>query len=155
MGYVYYKGQYQPVPYMDLTEVSGAGSVISNVLDYSKWLKALVNMAPPISIEGHKALRKSRTLLDPIIGLSPYTGPGAYSLGWHTGVYRGHEFFQHSGGMEAFGANVVFFPALKYGLVSFANTAVTSNAVEERLMWHLVDEKLGIPEKERFDWNTK
>jgi len=47
------------------------------------------------------------------------------------------------------------FPALRYGLVSFANTAVTSGAVEERLIWHLVDDKLGVPENERFDWNKK
>ena len=42
-----------------------------------------------------------------------------------------------------------------YGIVTLANTAVTSNAVEERLMCHLIDEKIGIPEEERFDWNKK
>lgn len=44
MGYVYNNKKFQAVSYMDLDIVSGAGSVISSVLDYSKWLKA-----PPIS----------------------------------------------------------------------------------------------------------
>jgi hypothetical protein len=57
--------------------------------------------------------------------------------------------------MEAFGAEVIFFPALGYGVVSLGNTASTSNAVEERLMWELVDEKIGVPEEKRFDWNKK
>jgi hypothetical protein len=67
-------------------------------------------------------------------------------------VYKEHEFIQHSGRTEAFGTNLVVFPTLKYGIVSFANTAETAAAAEETLMWHLVDEKLGIPEDERFNW---
>jgi hypothetical protein len=57
--------------------------------------------------------------------------------------------------MEAFGTNILIFPALKYGIVAFANTAETSNAIEEILMWHIVDQKLGISEDERYDWNKQ
>jgi len=57
--------------------------------------------------------------------------------------------------MEGFGTDVIIFPALRYGLVSFGNTGGTSNAVEAIVLWHLVDEKLGILEAERFDWNKK
>lgn len=139
---------------MDLTIVTGAGSVISNVLDYAKWIKALIGRSEPISKDGYKALLTSRSILEIEIGEepSPFTGPQTYALGWFTGSYQGYEFFTHSGGMEAFGAEVIFFPKLKYGIVSLGNTASTSNAVEERLMWHLIDEKLGVPEEERFGW---
>ena len=78
-----------------------------------------------------------------------------YALGWFTGTYQGYEYFTHSGGMEAFGAEVIFFPALNYGIVSLGNTASTSNCVENRLIWHLVDEKLGVPKEKRFDWNKR
>jgi hypothetical protein len=71
----------------------------------------------------------------------------SYSLGWITGVYKGYEIFTHSGGMEGFGAEVEFFSALEYGSVSFGRTGVTSNAAEETLMWHLVDNKLGVPKR--------
>jgi Beta-lactamase len=141
---------------MDLTCVNGAGSVISNVLDYTKWLKALLSMSGPLSKAGHKALRTPRTvILDTDNEPTAFTGPQAYALGWRTGVYRGVEFFEHSGGMMSFGTEVIFFPALSYGLVAFANTAVTSNALEQALLWHLADEYLGIPEKDRFDWNER
>ena len=154
-GYVYYKEKYHAVPYMDLDIVSGAGSVISNVLDYSKWLQAILAQSGPISKEGYKSLFSGRTIVDALDLPPPYTGTTTYTLGWNHGTYKGYEFFEHGGGMEAFGAQVIFFPALKYGIVTFGNTAVTSNMAEEMLLWHLVDEKLGLPEKERFDWNKQ
>lgn len=70
-------------------------------------------------------------------------------------MYRGYEYFEHSGGMDAFGTQLIFFPALDYGLVTFGNTAVTSNAVGVKLIWHLVDEKLGIPAAGRYDWDAE
>lgn len=149
-GYVYLNSEYKEVPYMNLTLTSGAGSVISNVLDYNKWLKALINRSAPLSETGHRAIRTPRSF-DTTEGM-PFTGPVSYTLGWNTGVYHGYEFFTHSGGMEAFGALVIFFPALKYGVSSFGNTAVTANWVEERLVWQLIDDKIGVPMSERFNW---
>jgi hypothetical protein len=94
-------------------------------------------------------------LVEPHNEGSPFLGVQSYALGWFTGVYRGYEYFEHSGGMEAFGTQLIFFPKLKYGLVTFGNTATTSNFVGMKLIFHLVDEKLGIPEDKRFDWNKK
>ena len=139
---------------MDLSVVSGAGSVISNVLDYSKWIKALLSLSEPISPKGYEELLTSRTIIEKQEP-SYFPGTGSYALGWVTGTYQGYEFFWHSGGMEAFGAELIFFPKLKYGVVTLGNTATTSNAVGEKLMWHLIDERLGVKEEERFDWNKK
>jgi hypothetical protein len=139
---------------MDLTLISGAGSVISNVIDYTKWLRCLLSSSAPLSPSAHTALKTPRTILPPDFE-SPFTGTQAYSLGWFTGVYRGYEFFEHSGGMEAFGTQLIFFPRLDYGLVTFGNTAATSNAAGIKLIWHLVDEKLGVPQGERFDWDAR
>lgn len=154
-GYYYYNGSYIEVPDMDLLQVSGAGFIVSNVLDYSKWIRAMIDKAPPISKAGHQAIRKPRMLGPPIVGDSPYTGFVSYALGWDTGVYRGHQWWQHGGGMEAFGADVVFFPDLRFGLVAFGNIGRWSNYAEKSLIWHLIDEKLGVPEEERFDWNKE
>ncbi|KAM3071256.1 hypothetical protein ACMFMF_007729 [Clarireedia jacksonii] len=149
-GYDYYNHKYHEVPFMNLTLTSGAGSIVSNVLDYSKWLKALINKSAPLSKAGHNAIRTPRTI-DVEPG-TPFTGTLTYTLGWNFGVYHGHEFFMHEGGMEAFGALVIFFPGLKYGLVSFGNTGMTSNFVEETMVFHLIDEKLKVPQGNRFDW---
>jgi len=141
---------------MDLDIVSGAGSVVSNVLDYAKWLKMMIDSSGPISITGHNDLRTGRTVIQTDSWLpSPFTGPLVYTLGWFSGVYKGHEFYYHSGGMEAFGAEVIFFPALKYGITLFGNTAMTSNIAESILMFHLVDEKLKTPQSQRFDWSKR
>jgi len=139
---------------MSLGVVSGAGSISSNVLDYSKWIKALINSSGPLSKSGHQEIKAGRVIV-PADDHSPYTGTSTYALGWETNVYKGHELIQHSGGMEAFGTNLIIFPALKYGIIAFANTAETSNIIEEILMWHLVDEKLGISKDERFDWSKQ
>ncbi|TVY34820.1 Protein flp, partial [Lachnellula subtilissima] len=156
-GYVYYEEKYQPVPYMDLDIVSGAGAVTSNVLDYSKWIRAFLTTSGPLSKSDYAALKTLRTLL-PTSGelsrfLKPYTGPGSYALGWFNGVYQGYEHFGHSGSMEAFGAEVVILPDLNYGVVSFGNTGKTSNFAILKLIYHLIDEKLAIPPEKRYDWN--
>jgi CubicO group peptidase (beta-lactamase class C family) len=151
-GYYYCNGSYHEVPDMDVPDLSGAGFMISNVLDYTKWIRALIDQASPISESGHKALRKPHMLEETE---PPYTGPMAYTLGWFTGVYQGYECVQHGGGLEAFGSNVIFFPELRYGLVAFGNIASFSNIAEVALQWHLIDEKLKIPKERRFDWNKK
>ena len=57
---------------MDMTLASGAGSIVSNGLDYSKWIKVMIDSSGPISAAGHRALKTSRSLLP---GSAPYTGP--------------------------------------------------------------------------------
>lgn len=85
MGYVYYKDEYLPVPYMDFGRLGGDGGIISNVLDSSKWIKAIINASGPISKAGHKAIKSSRTLI-PEEEDSPYTGISSYALGWEKSV---------------------------------------------------------------------
>ncbi len=138
---------------MDLGTVSGAGSTISNVQDYSKWLHALLHHSLPIPESAYETLLTPRMITEEPD--SPYTGPVNYALGWFTSTYRGYQFFEHSGGMEAFGAQVIFFPELKYGLCAFGNTGQTSNIVELKAIWKLIDDKLEVPKKERFDWDGK
>ena len=153
---MYYHGEYKEVPFSDLDIISGAGSIITNVLDYSKWLKAMIDCSGPMSKDGHIQLKTARTLME--MGLEvtlPFTGPMFYTLGWMSSVYKDHQFFYHSGGVEAFGAELIFFPDLKYGITVLGNTAGTSNIAGSLLMWHLGDEKLKIPKQERFDWNKR
>ncbi|KAL3427988.1 penicillin-binding protein [Phlyctema vagabunda] len=154
-GYVYANESFHPVPHVNLAALSGAGSVISNVLDYSKWVSSLLQRSGPLSGSAYRDLFRGRILLDEPQGAWAFTGQEAYALGWLVTVYRGHRVFQHSGSTDAFAAEVFLFPDLNYGLVAFGNTAGTGNSAEEKLLWHLADEKLGIPENERFDWDGK
>jgi CubicO group peptidase (beta-lactamase class C family) len=159
-GYAYQepKKSYKVVPDSDAsTQGAGAGFIVSNVLDYVPWLKCLINKSSPLTEEQHEAIRTPRMLTGGGWGENdlPFTGPVAYSLGWLTGTYKGHEWFHHTGGVEAYTAYVTFFPSLKYGLVAFGNTSGTAGFVLEKAIWHLIDERLRTPEADRFDWDKR
>ncbi|ROW03036.1 hypothetical protein VMCG_05697 [Cytospora schulzeri] len=151
---------------MPTDEVGGAGSVMSSVVDYTKWIRSLLREDGPVPKEGHRAFKTPRMIVSPGDALppssasgeknkknkDPFDSPFMYALGWETASYRGHKFWAHSGGMHAYGAEVYFFPDLDFGVVTFGNTAVTSNGLGLVLLWGLVDDKLGVPEEDRHDW---
>jgi CubicO group peptidase (beta-lactamase class C family) len=145
-------GGFEEVEWMTLDEVAGAGAVISNVLDYAKWARAILNNSTPLSKQGFEAIFTPRTLM-PIE--EPFTGPRSYSLGWRTGVYHGQRFYEHSGGVIGFGAELLIFPDLDFSVVALANTAGTSNFLDQALSFHLIDERLNLPTEKRVDWNKK
>ncbi|KAL8853567.1 MAG: hypothetical protein Q9221_001553 [Calogaya cf. arnoldii] len=142
--------KYIPVEWMDLPLLSGAGHVISNVLDYSKWLKFLMNQAPPLSKAGHMTLRHPRTILDdnPMPG---FTGISAYALGWHIEDYHGEPLISHDGGLPGFAAKIGYLPNRQYGIAMMGNTAGTSDIIQSTLFYHLLDNYLDVPLKERGD----
>jgi CubicO group peptidase (beta-lactamase class C family) len=152
VGYYYRDGAYYCRPWPDLEIISGAGSVISNVLDYNKWAQALMRKTGPLSEKGHKAIWTPRTLIPEG---PPYTGSRSYSLGWITGVYHGHQFYEHNGGIDAFGTEFILFPDINFSVIMFANTSMTSNLAERVLVFHLIDKKLGIPKEQRYDWTKE
>jgi CubicO group peptidase (beta-lactamase class C family) len=146
------KEEYTEVPHMPVVEISGAGAVLSNALDYAKWVKSLLYQSGPLSGDVHRDIRSPRTLWD------ANTAPGydlmLYGLGWMRTLHKGHVVYTHSGGMHAFASEVYWFPEAMYGVVVFGNTAI-SQPLEETIAWKLIDDKLGIPQKERADYGAK
>ncbi|KAH8666343.1 putative penicillin-binding protein [Xylariales sp. PMI_506] len=154
-GYFWdYKGEngFREIPYGGLDEASGAGGIASTVLDYAKWIKCLVNDGPPLSKAGHDAVRTPRVV--PAGGRAGYDNFMSYSLGWFVNTHKGHRLFTHSGGMEAYATELFFFPDLKFGVITMGNTASTSAFAGLVLLWKLIDDKLGVPESERYDWDN-
>lgn len=147
--------KYVEVPDRDQSEASGAGMLTSNVLDFAKWIRTMMNKTGPMSLAGHDALLTPRIHRPSPPGPSPYTGPTSYCLGWETGVYHDVQFFSHTGGVQSYSANVVWLPSHGFGVVAFGNTAVTAKFAEDVLIWHLIDEKLGLAKAQRFNWNKK
>ena len=141
-------GEYSAVEALDLTEISGAGAVVSNVLDYTKWLRFLINQSLPLSEAGHNALRTPRINI-PIPPKSATIGIGAYALGWEVVDYHGEPLIMHDGGLPGYGAKVGYFPRQGFGFALMGNTAATSNAVAEILSYRLMDEKLRVPVNDR------
>ncbi|KIH89464.1 serine beta-lactamase-like superfamily protein [Sporothrix brasiliensis 5110] len=172
-GYYYDtdKDEYVGVPHMPLEEVSGAGGIISSVNDYARWLRCWID-GPAFSSKGSNSSTADvcggipfrRSSLDAVLAPkmflgksaaspAPFDAPLAYASAWTTSSYKGHRFWGHSGGSNAFGAEVYFFPDDRFGVVLFGNTATTSNMAELILLWHLASERFGIPADERYDWD--
>ncbi|KAK7426709.1 hypothetical protein QQZ08_006745 [Neonectria magnoliae] len=144
--------KHREAPFMSVVELSGAGGIISTAADYAKWVKCLLHKAAPFSAAVHHEIRTPR-----IVAGMPELGKDVtmYGLGWQRALYRGHLMYTHSGGVDCFGTQVYWFPDAKFGVVAFANTSATSNAVEDVLVYRLVHEKLGIAPDDQVDVGAK
>ena len=140
--------KYVALEHLDIGFISGAGAIISNVQDYAAWLRFLIEQAPPLSKEGHAQLRTARIMAptQPV-----FTGTSAYGLGWDLVNYHGEPFIWHNGGVPGFGALVGYLPRKGWGVAMMGNTAEMSNLAQEILAFKLLDDRLGVPEKERVD----
>jgi CubicO group peptidase (beta-lactamase class C family) len=137
--------QSREVPHCEGT-LSGAGAVISNVLDYAKYIRSLIRQTAPLSKAGHAALLKPRSFPPQMIPhLSKQT---LYTLGLMTSTYRGETVVFHPGGLDGMTATMIYFPERDWGVAVFANAAGPGR---ESLAWHLIDEMLHVPKNERID----
>lgn len=150
-GYSFNKrtGKYEAQAYLDVPAIGGAGNIISSVLDYAKWLRMMFNKAGPLSAAAHEALTTPHFIVGP--PFRPYASTWLYGLGWDVSTYHGEKVVWHQGGLPGFGTYVLFLPDRKWGVAAFGNTGETSNLAEEELVWHLIDELMGIPDAQRAD----
>lgn len=144
-------GGFKEVPFMSLAGGSGAGGIVSNVLDYARWVRSLLREEGPIPKAGHIAVKTPRMVM-PLESGKGYDAPMSYALGWMMSTYKGHRVFTHGGSMETFGTEAFFLPDLDYGVITMGNTQITSNLVGQLIVWKLINDKLGVPEEERWDW---
>lgn len=140
---------YQAVASLDAPQESGCGATISNVLDYTKWLRCMMTMSAPLSPAGHCALRSPRIISAPITEApTGFRGSDAYALGWEISNYRGEVMNWHSGVLPGFTSVMIYFPRLQWGVTMMAN----GGQAIQSLLFELIDDMLGIPAEKRFDW---
>ena len=144
--------QHYPEEYVTDEFVGGAGGIISSVMDYSLYLRALIYMdARILSGASYDELRTPRVLN----GLP--AGPGnpfvfsAYGLGWQFGYYRGHILYHHGGSVPGFASWMVYIPEKEIGLVMMGNTDESSALVELILATELLQRVFDVPADERID----
>ncbi|KAL9126557.1 MAG: hypothetical protein Q9217_004418 [Psora testacea] len=153
-GYVWSNNtqSYIKSPWIDAPVLSGAGAVISNVDDYAKWIRCHMDKLPPLSAAAHSSFRQPRTIVSS--ESAGMFGPHLYSLGWFISNYRGETLIWHNGGMPGFGATMGYLPGRRWGFAAMGNTAATSNIAARILTCDLLDDFLGTPQEERFDWGA-
>lgn len=140
--------KYRLLPFDSIREGGGAGFVISNVVDYAKWVKCLLGKTEPFSKRSHQDIRKPRMLAPQ----EEKTGPGetSYGLGWQQKMAHGASVYMHGAIEAAYATQIFWLPDHEYGVVTMTNTP-DGSAAEETIAWRLIEDKLGVPEHERFN----
>ena len=146
------KQQYLEFDFPDTPEGQGAGSIITSVNDYIKYVKAMMHKQAPFTEKVYKGIMKERT----IMGLEteepyPFSSPRIYASGWRLHYYRGYQVVAHQGGIPGCGTTHLFMPDVKFGCVIFAN-AGNPGSIISILVHELIDEVLNVPQDQRLDW---
>ncbi|KAK8145949.1 hypothetical protein G3M48_003772 [Beauveria asiatica] len=143
-------------PLWDAPGVSGAGTELSTVEDYTKWLACLIDEMAPLSRRVHADIRKPRMIVQPETEPLQGLDINLYGLAWLRTTIHGYVLLYHTGSTESHGANVVWLPELRYGLVIFLNQP---NEVRHVIARKLMEDRIGTPEANRFNvsefWKEK
>ncbi|PKS08616.1 hypothetical protein jhhlp_005003 [Lomentospora prolificans] len=136
-------------------DLVGPGGVISSVVDFTKYLRAMISQDLPFS----KKLQDA--LVTPLIpGNTRVTPPNElshelYALGWQITHYRGHRLIYHNGGTPGFTTMNGFLPEKKWGAVVFTNGDLGGSVSSEAAFYRLLDDFLGVEPENRHDASSK
>lgn len=141
--------EFHKIPWLDDRSIHGAHGVISNVLEYTKWLRCHINEAPPLSSVGHQELHYPRMT----INVAGVMEPANYALGWMRVNYRGEPIYFHQGSLSGFAALMAYLPRKKWGVAMMSNTGgLFADTVLKSLSYVLLDDYLQTPIDERIDF---
>ena len=143
-------GGYHEVPYSDVPPGHGAGGIISNVLDYTNWVRSF--LAPSDSNPITPKIAKDMTaahMIQPVPDWEPYT-TNTYGLGLEKMTYRGQTMVGHTGGIVGYMASMFWLPEHEWGVVMLQNSySFAYSVLNFKLMDDFFDSQ-GIPGK-HFD----
>ncbi|KAH0441187.1 hypothetical protein CcaCcLH18_02097 [Colletotrichum camelliae] len=150
--YVYdpVQGKHLQVPHKPWTAEEGAGSIISNILDYAKYLRVMMNEDAPLSKDGHREVKTPRSFSS--MSEPPFVGPVTYAFGWNQAVFEGERAYFHSGQVNQFVSIMIMIPSKKFAVTVMSNTE--SPAIE-LIAHHLLYEHFGVPKDKRLDLNKQ
>ncbi|RMZ14222.1 hypothetical protein D0862_02089 [Hortaea werneckii] len=142
-----------PVPFSHIPPENGAGGVISNVLDYTKWIQTFLhpdNSSNPISAQTVKMMTSPHMPVPE--STWPYTGGmGWYGLGLTGGIYKDLVVNGHDGAVNGYMTSMLWMPESDFGVVVMQNTySLAANIVA----WRIIDNFLQIPVNEKLDGAT-
>ena len=108
---------YERDPRRNLDTIAPAGSIQSNVLDMSRWLRMLLARG---RFEGRQLVSAAR--LEDTWSPQIQLGPGvSYGLGWFLREWEGRRYVEHGGNIDGFCAQIALLPEERLGAVLLAN----------------------------------
>lgn len=135
-----------PIPYRDIDNVGGAGSMNSSARDMAQWVRMQLGGG---SFEG-KQLIAPATLAEMHTGQIVIRGAPTdtfkfteYGMGWGVQEYRGHKIIGHTGGIDGMLSLVGMIPDQKLGLIVLTNGM--PSALTAAIQLRVYDAFLGVP----------
>ncbi|KAF2456775.1 beta-lactamase/transpeptidase-like protein [Lineolata rhizophorae] len=145
--------QFVPQEYLDESANGGAGGVISNVVDYARYLRAMMDMDPRLlATESYNALKTPRSFAG---RAELWTGMSSYSLGWGYSIYGDAEVLHHNGLVTGFATTMWYMPSRKLGMTVMANADMPGYRAGSVLAYSMLEDLVGSPDGSRVDWITK
>jgi CubicO group peptidase (beta-lactamase class C family) len=146
------------VPWRNIDNIAPAGSINSNVLEMSQWVrlqlaKGKFRGTQLISSAQIEEMHAPHTIVrrDPIWKvLFPETNFFEYGLGWFLQDYRGKKVVQHGGNIDGMSALVTMIPSDNFGMVILTN--MNGSALPSVLMYRTFDLHLKAQPR---DWSTE
>ncbi len=142
-------GRHVPLPHEVSSDNEGAGSVISTVLDYAKYLRVMMTEAGPMSKAAHRELKTPRM----VAGVRPpFAGPLTYALGWGVAVFGGEEVFPHLGQVGMFVSIMLMVPSRQFGIVVFQNSDPPTH---ELVTFKILYDYFKVPGVDRINFDAQ
>jgi CubicO group peptidase (beta-lactamase class C family) len=145
-----------PIGWRNIDNIGPAGSINSNVLDMSQWLRFLLangrvgtnQLLKPTTL---REIESPQTIVpSPDDTLAPSTHFHAYGLGIGMSDYLGVKVLSHTGGIDGMLSQVTLIPERRLGLVILTNTEGHNN-VYAAIARRIIDAYLGAPPR---DWSA-
>lgn len=136
-------------------EAQGAGSVVTCVNDYIKWVRAAMYHKETVTEAVSKAMIKQRMIRFQNYEYSlPYTSTMICCSGWNSFHYRGRLLVSHAGEIDGVGTYHFFMPDQKFGGCIFTN-GTFGRHLGYTIAFELIDSLLEVTGKELVDWDEE
>ncbi|KAJ4328427.1 hypothetical protein N0V84_001111 [Fusarium piperis] len=111
---------YGEIPWRDEQNIAGAGMAISSILDWSRYLRHMIDETGPISKAGHHILKLPHMVVEEHERL--FTGPVYYGFGWFGSIFQDEPVWWHSGLVNSMMSIMLMIPSKRFGFVIMLNS---------------------------------
>ncbi|MFM2395142.1 MAG: hypothetical protein RLZZ546_3125 [Bacteroidota bacterium] len=143
-----YSNELKKVPYDVWDNLGPAASIVSNVVDLTKWLNFQLDSGKVNSkvVMPWKAMQMTRDILNVTSSRKSSFYPvhiRGYGLGLFSSDYNGKQIYWHTGGAAGMVSNVCFVPEVKLGIAILTNN--DNQNFFEALRYQILDSYLNMP----------
>lgn len=152
------KGSQQPVAWVNWDNIAPAGSIITSVNDWAKWLMLQLGEG---ELDGEQFWSKTRTREMWSMHTPKEISEGrqklyttlqfsGYGLGWELFSHHGRKIVAHGGGYDGMVSRSVLVPEEGLGMIVVTNT---NTILSYAMTYRILDVMLGVRKPE--DWSSK